>query len=58
MLGDWDEKVRGWIFRMPVENREQLQTALTKFKEKIGDYDLVAMIQERQREYQRQQQGG
>lgn len=55
---DWDEIGRRWIFRMPVEDREELQTALTKFKEKIGDYDLVAMIQERQRQYQRQQQGG
>lgn len=52
---DWNEENLSWIFHMKVEKREELQTALTKFKEKIKDYDLVVEIQKRQGQ---QQQGG
>jgi AbiV family abortive infection protein len=50
---DWNEENGGWIFHMKVERREERQTALTKFKEEIKEYDLVVMIQKRQ-----EQQGG
>jgi AbiV family abortive infection protein len=42
---DWDETRKKWIFNMKVENKEELQKALTTFKEKILDYDIVTMIE-------------
>jgi hypothetical protein len=45
---DWDETEGEWQYLMRLENIEELQRALTIFKEKLDDYDMVVMLQRRQ----------
>ena len=41
---EWDNTQRKWVFNMKVEKKEELESALSTFKEKITDYEIVTMI--------------
>jgi hypothetical protein len=41
---DWDDTQRRGVFNMKVEKKEELESALNIFKEKITDYEIVTMI--------------
>jgi AbiV family abortive infection protein len=41
---DWDDTQRRWVFKMKGEKKEELESALNTFKEKITDYEIVTMI--------------
>ena len=45
---DWDDSRLRWVFNMTVQKKEELQRALTTFKEKIIDYDLVTLSERKQ----------
>ena len=53
---DWDETEHNWQYHMRLKKREELQRALTTFKKKLDDYDMVVMIQRRQQEHLRQKE--
>jgi AbiV family abortive infection protein len=55
---DWDETGGEWQYHMKLENIDELQRALTIFKEKLDDYDMVFLSQRKQEEHVRRQQEG